>query len=94
MWSSAYARVLFMAGREEARERLEPKARRCAGVLQNTPAWAQSHLYLGQLDEAAGRTPEACGHYGQVLSRWGHAKPRSVTADEARFRAGKLRCAL
>jgi eukaryotic-like serine/threonine-protein kinase len=34
----------------------------------------------------------ACAAYKLVLDRWGHAKPRSVTADRARDRARALGC--
>jgi hypothetical protein len=56
--------------------------------------WVHSELYLGELDEKAGNKAAACGHYTKVLGRWGHAKPRSVSADEARAHAGKLGCSL
>jgi serine/threonine-protein kinase len=88
------SRTLFLAGREDdARPRLEDIARTCSYVLLNTRNWAHAHLYLGELDEQAGDKPSACAHYAKVLERWGHAKPRSVTADEARAHATKLGCA-
>jgi tRNA A-37 threonylcarbamoyl transferase component Bud32/tetratricopeptide (TPR) repeat protein len=40
-----------------------------------------------------GETTAACEAYGVVLSRWGQARPRSVTADDARARARALGCA-
>jgi len=54
--------------------------------------WALSHLFLGELDEQNGDKAGACGHFAKILERWGHAKPRSVTADEARVRAKTLVC--
>jgi len=50
------------------------------------------HLMRGRLDEEAGDKASACRHYGIILDRWGHAKPRSVTADEARAHVAKLGC--
>jgi serine/threonine-protein kinase len=47
---------------------------------------------LGQALESAGDTAGACTAYGVVLARWGHAKPRSVTADRARARWSAIGC--
>jgi hypothetical protein len=58
-----------------------------------TRDWGRSQLYLGELDEQAGDKPSACANCAKVLERWGHAKPRSVTADEARAHATRLGCA-
>jgi serine/threonine-protein kinase len=52
----------------------------------------RAHLWLGRALEATGDVPGACAAYGVVLERWGAAKPRSVTASEARTRARALRC--
>jgi eukaryotic-like serine/threonine-protein kinase len=91
-WMGSSSRTMFLAGRkEEARPILESLARICSGALSAMP-WVHSHLYLGELDEEAGDKPSACAHYAKVLERWGHAKPRSVTADEARTRSKRLGC--
>jgi serine/threonine-protein kinase len=66
----------------------------CSDALLVTRNWVHSNLYLGELDEQSGNKASACGHYAKVLERWGHAKPRSVTADEARAHATKLGCSL
>jgi eukaryotic-like serine/threonine-protein kinase len=50
-------------------------------------------LDLGRALERKGDDAGACGAYGEVLARWGHASPRSVTADEARLRVKALACA-
>jgi serine/threonine-protein kinase len=93
MWPTAYARVLFLAGRADAaRPLLEHRVKECSYELSNTLGWVQSHLFLGELDEQRGDRAGACGHYGRVLDRWGHAKPRSVTADEARARVKAIGC--
>jgi serine/threonine-protein kinase len=47
---------------------------------------------LGGALESAGDTAGACAAYGAVLARWGHAKPRSVTADHARAQWNALGC--
>jgi len=85
--------VLFLAGRgEDARSPLESSIQPCATVLSDTRHWVRTHLYLGELDEQKGDKVAACGHFAKVLERWGHAKPRSVTADEARVHAKGLGC--
>jgi serine/threonine-protein kinase len=88
----------WMAGRgEEARPRLERVARSCSGILGGpfgTFMWARTHLYLDELDEQRGDKAAACAQFAKILDRWGHAKPRSVTADEARAHARKLGCDL
>lgn len=92
-FQAASARTFVLAGRGEvARPTLERIVQGCDLELKNTQNWAQSHLYLGELDEQAGNKTSACGHYARVLARWGHAKPRSVTADEARTHAKALGC--
>ena len=48
---------------------------------------------LGRALETTGRLEAACASYRRVLERWGHAKPRSVTADDARARLARLACA-
>jgi serine/threonine-protein kinase len=53
----------------------------------------RASLYLGQALETKNDTPGACAAYRFVLSRWGSAKPRSVTADAARARLAALHCA-
>ena len=40
-------------------------------------------LILGMAFEAKGNHDGACAAYGTVLQRWGHAKPRPVSADKA-----------
>jgi serine/threonine-protein kinase len=89
----AAARALFLGGRgEQARAELESTIRGCSTVFGYAMNWVHGQLYLGELDERDGNTEGACAHYAKVLERWGHAKPRSVTADEARAHAAKLHC--
>jgi serine/threonine-protein kinase len=49
-------------------------------------------LLLGSIRESQHDQPAACAAYATVLARWGDAKPRSVTADEARARRKALGC--
>ncbi len=90
----AISRTLALAGREElSRPLLRRLTVPCTLMFTNTLNWAHAHLYLGEFDDQHGATTSACAHYAKVLERWGQAKPRSVTADEARAHSTKLGCA-
>jgi serine/threonine-protein kinase len=52
----------------------------------------QGLYWLGFAREKKGDAAGACEAYGRVLGYWGHAKPRSVTADKARARMKVLGC--
>ena len=58
--------------------------------------WPFQHMHalldLGRAGEQTGARDEACAAYAGVLAKWGTAKPRSVTADEAREGARRLGC--
>ena len=83
--------LLLMGGRiDDALARLRPAAHQCTLALE--PIRAQ--LRLGEALEKTGDVTGACSSFATVLSHWGHAKPRSLTADEARAHAQKLGCAL
>jgi hypothetical protein len=85
--------VLALTGRDdEARPLLQGFARVCTSKLAYPLLYMHAQLYLGELDERASNTESACSHFAQVLARWGHATPRSVTADEARAHARKIGC--
>ena len=56
--------------------------------IPNTHGW----MDLGTALEARGERNGACEAYRVVLSRWGHARPRSVTAEAARARSSALAC--
>jgi serine/threonine-protein kinase len=49
-------------------------------------------LLLGRVLEQRSDSAGACEQYATILSRWGHAKPRSVTAEAARARSRALGC--
>jgi eukaryotic-like serine/threonine-protein kinase len=51
-------------------------------------------LALSEALEQTGDRDGACAQYAAILTRWGNAKPRSVTADEARAHAKALSCRL
>jgi serine/threonine-protein kinase len=92
-------RVLALAGRPaDAAPNLEAVARSCVpftGYRSSTraPFILRASYDLGEAREAMGDRVGACESYRRVLERWGHAKPRSVTADEARAHAKALGCA-
>ncbi len=52
----------------------------------------RQRLLLGQMLERRSDRDGACEQYAAVLARWGHAKPRSVTANKARARSEALGC--
>jgi serine/threonine-protein kinase len=86
-------RVSLLAGRfEEASPLLEEAARTC--FVRDDPLTSiLASLDLGATREALGDKTGACTAYGNVLRPWGHAKPRSVSAEKARERAKALGCA-
>jgi serine/threonine-protein kinase len=89
---SVMGHVLRLAGRvDEAISHLRRAVATCLDphyIFDQT--WAAEEL--GEALEAKGDKDGACAAYAAVLARWGHAKPRSVTADAARARAKKLGC--
>jgi serine/threonine-protein kinase len=89
----AAAGATFLLGGEigEATRWLEEATRTCS-TLSFPMEQTRAHLLLGKAREAAGDRAGACAAYRKVVDRWGRAKPRSVTADHARARAGKLGC--
>jgi serine/threonine-protein kinase len=85
--------VLLLAGRvDEAIPHLQRAQHACF-----TPDFVPSHQIsaelLGEALESKGDKDGACAAYGEVLVRWGNAKPRSVTADKARAHMKTLGCA-
>jgi serine/threonine protein kinase/tetratricopeptide (TPR) repeat protein len=84
--------VYFLAGRtEEALPLLRASAGNCSG-FRAPLAHVRARYLLGRALQAGGDAPGACVEYRAVLERWGKARPRSVTADDARTRARALRC--
>jgi serine/threonine-protein kinase len=62
-------------------------------VLAHLQWWLRAHAELGEALAAKGDTANACAAYGVVLSYWGDAKPRSITADKSRAQMRRLGCA-
>ena len=62
------------------------------GNLSATVDYMRAHLWLGRALEAKGDKVAACAAYEVIPGRWGHAKPRSVTADKAQERKKALGC--
>ncbi|HVK68331.1 MAG TPA: protein kinase [Polyangium sp.] len=89
----ASAGVTFLLGGrlDEAKRWLMQAAGSCS-ALSFPMAHTRAHLWLGQALEASGDTRSACASYRTVLDRWGRARPKSVTADEARERSTRLGC--
>jgi serine/threonine-protein kinase len=82
-----------LAGRiDDALAWLDPAVLACR-ALDHPVEYVRAVLHRGMALEAKGDTTGACAAYAIVVDRWGAAKPRSVTADEARARAKKLGCA-
>ncbi len=84
--------VLLLAGRvDEAIPHLRRASNACCGG-DNTLSHLLAAEMLGEALEQKGDRPGACDAYAEVLARWGHAKPRSVTADKARERSKAIGC--
>ncbi|WP_394833760.1 protein kinase [Pendulispora rubella] len=85
-------RVAMMAGdHAQAIALLEPATKSCDS-LEEPFTTTRAHLWLGQAKEEAGDIPGACTAYAEVVRRWGDAKPRSVTAEDAKRRRLSLGC--
>jgi tetratricopeptide (TPR) repeat protein len=61
-------------------------------ALEDPFTTVRSHLWLGEALEKTGDTKGACDAYAFVIAHWGNAKPRSLTADEAKKRGRGLKC--
>jgi serine/threonine-protein kinase len=82
----------LLAGRiDEAAVHLARAARMC-DALDDPFRHVRVQLLLGRALEAKGDTTGACAAYGEVLTWWGAAKPRSVTAEQAKERRTRLAC--
>jgi len=84
----------FLAGRvDDALPYLERAAYSCA-ALESPIEHTRAQRTLGDPLAQVGRHEQACAAWSVVLSRWGAARPRSITADEVRVRAVSEGCAL
>jgi serine/threonine-protein kinase len=85
-------RALWLGGkRDEALPYLERSWKRC-DVFLGLPAKMRTNLFFGRVLEERGARARACEVYRDIVSRWGQARPRSVTAEEARRRSASLGC--
>jgi serine/threonine-protein kinase len=85
-------RVYWLAGRRsEALQHLQRAVSSCL-AFKLPFKHTRAALTLGDVWKAKGEKTQACSAYRVVLDRWGHARPHSVTADEARTRATALGC--
>jgi hypothetical protein len=91
-FDSAIGNTFLMAGKpDDALVFLSRAAHSCFALgtaIDQVPALER----MGQAFARKGDTKGACEAYRQVLARWGEAKPRAVTAEEARVNAARLRC--
>jgi hypothetical protein len=86
-------RTYLLGGRpRDAREPLALVTRSCMG-LGEPWAYVEAYEELGQALEALNDPAGACRAYAAVLTRWGNARPRSSSAEEARKRMAALHCA-
>jgi serine/threonine-protein kinase len=91
--ASAYVgRVYRLAGRtSDAVQTLRRAVATCT-LLSEPIGHTRAQLELGLALEAQGDRAGACAAYAVPIARWGHAKPRSVTAEQARARAAAIGC--
>jgi serine/threonine-protein kinase len=87
----AMGHVLLLGGRvDEAIPHLRRAMKACNDNFLSYPFAAE---WLGEALDQKGDRAGACEAYAGVIAHWGHAKPRSVTADKARARSRVLGCA-
>jgi serine/threonine-protein kinase len=88
----ALGRMYLLAGRAEtALPLLERAADQC--FVRRFPLEIPRARYLvGLAHEALGDRPKACAAYREMIRKWGGARPRSVTASQARQHARALGC--
>jgi tetratricopeptide (TPR) repeat protein len=85
-------RVYYLADHDaEAIPELQHATRSCR-ALDDPLDHTRAHAYLGFALEETHDTKGACEAFAVVLSRWGNAKPRSVTAEEVAAHAKSLGC--
>jgi serine/threonine-protein kinase len=84
--------LLLSGDVDEALPWLERAAHLCFSHQGDLFAQMRARLDLGQALEQKGDAKGACAAYGLITAQWGHAKPRSVTADQAKQRMKALHC--
>lgn len=84
--------VYLLAGRVDDAIEYLTKAVATCGAFRHPFVHTHAALQLGQALEAKGDPHAACRAYQKVIDRWGHAKPRSISADTAKGRMKALSC--
>ncbi|WP_394834946.1 protein kinase [Pendulispora rubella] len=85
-------RIAVVAGEyAQASAALESATKSCDNLEQPFVS-TRAFLWLGEAKEGTADKQAACDAYGVVLQRWGNAKPRSVSAEEAKRRSRALGC--
>ena len=85
-------KTLLLAGKtDEAIASLTKATSSCIALYQPI-AHTRASLHLGMALEAKGDKSGACAAYRRVVDRWKSAKPRSVTAEQAKKRQAALGC--
>jgi serine/threonine-protein kinase len=85
-------RTYLLAGKvDEAIPYLTKATRACTPLSYPVP-YVRSNLFLGMALAKKGDKTGACAAYAKVLKHWGKAKPRSVSADQARKLSRELGC--
>jgi eukaryotic-like serine/threonine-protein kinase len=85
-------RAYLLAGRTDEALPLLERATRACNVFDDPFRTVAAYAWLGGARERAGDQAGACRAYGEVVRRWGAAKPSSVTARDARARRAALHC--
>ncbi len=94
LWTAAEGHVRMLAGDVAgALPLLEHGAGVCL-ALTHPVERVRAQLDLAQAREASGDHDGACKAYASVVAHYGAAKPRSVTAEQAKARAAHLACPL
>ena len=88
----ALGRTRLFAGDVDGAVTALGRASRMCVALDDPFRHVRAHLLLGRALEAKGDPAGACAAYGVVLTSWGAAKPRSVSASQAKDRARALAC--
>ncbi len=91
-WWRGFGKALLVTGDVDAGLPLLETAGRACDVLERPLDFVRGVYWLGVAREKKGDGAGACAAYQRVLGTWGHAKPRSVTADRARARMKAIGC--
>ncbi len=91
-WDEAVGAMHLLAGHPADAVPFLARASATCDPLADPIAQVKATAELGVAKEALGQSDAACRAYEWVLSRWGSAKPASVTATDARARAKRLGC--